>query len=204
MATVHPIGKKRSKQLALHDRAMDNLRFIRETMERAGSFTAVSGWGQVGIGVTALVAAVVASFQLSVDRWIAVWCVEATIALGIGGWTVARKTRAAGLPLLSGPGRKLALSLAPPLMTGALLTPVLVDAAVADALPGMWLLLYGSGVVAAGAYSVRIVPVMGLTFMLLGTFTLLAPATWGNAMMGLGFGFLHIAYGLLIAWRYGG
>lgn len=203
MATVHPI-KNRRENLALHDRAMDNLRFIRETMERAGSFTAVSGWGQVGIGVTALIAAFIASTRTSVDGWIAVWSVEAMLALAIGGLTVAKKTRAAGLPLLSGPGRKLALSLAPPLMTGAMLTPVLVEAGLVGPLPGMWLLLYGTGVVAAGSFSVRIIPIMGMAFMALGTFTLLAPVEWGNALMGLGFGFIHIAFGTLIAWRYGG
>jgi hypothetical protein len=85
-----------------------------------------------------------------------------------------------------------------------MMTAVLVDAGLLWPIPGMWLLLYGTGVVAAGAYSVGIVPVMGLSFMILGTFTLLAPAEWGNALMGLGFGGFHIVFGLLIAWRYGG
>jgi hypothetical protein len=205
MATVHRIPRPEvSENLALHDRAMDNLRFIRETMERAGSFTAVSGWGQVGIGVTALIAAAVAAGQESPEGWLAVWSIEAIVALAIGGWTVARKAHSAGLPLLYGPGRKVALSLAPPLMAGAMLTAVLFDAALIWPLPGMWLLLFGTGVIAAGAYSVRIVPVMGLSFMVLGVFTLLAPSGWGNALMGLGFGGLHIVYGLLIAWRHGG
>jgi hypothetical protein len=204
MASVHPIRPRRPEHLALHDRAMENLRFIRETMERAGSFTAVSGWGQVVIGCTALIAALVASLQPSDDGWIAVWSVEALLALGIGGGTVARKAYAAGLPLLSGPGRKLALSLAPPLVTGVILTAVLVEAGLLWPLPGMWLLLYGTGVVAAGAYSVRVVPVMGMTFMLLGTITFLAPIEWANVLMGIGFGGLHIGFGLLIAWRYGG
>ncbi len=183
---------------------MDNLRFIRETMERAGSFTAVSGWGQVAIGLTALVAAWIAGAQADAEGWMAVWSVEAFVALAIGGWAVARKAYIAGMPLLSGPGRKVALSLAPPLLAGAMLTAVLFEAGLLWPLPGMWLLLFGVGVVAAGAYSVRIVPVMGLSFMILGTFTLLAPPSWGNSLMGLGFGGIHIAFGLLIAWRYGG
>lgn len=188
----------------LHDRAMENLRFIRETMERAGSFTAVSGWGQVMIGCTALVAAVVAANQTAPDRWLAVWSVEALLALALGAWTVARKAYAAGMPILSGPGRKLALSFAPPLLAGAMLTAVLFEAGLVWPLPGMWLLLYGTGVIAAGAFSVRIVPVMGFSFMLFGVFTLLAPNAWGNTLMGFGFGGLHIIFGLLIAWRYGG
>ncbi len=205
MASVHPIQpRRRGDHLNLHDRAMENLRFIRETMERAGSFTAVSGWGQVMIGCTALVAAVVAANQTAPDRWLAVWSVEALLALALGAWTVARKAYAAGMPILSGPGRKLALSFAPPLLAGAMLTAVLFEAGLVWPLPGMWLLLYGTGVIAAGAFSVRIVPVMGFSFMLFGVFTLLAPNAWGNTLMGFGFGGLHIIFGLLIAWRYGG
>src|SRR5690606_24239266 len=134
----------------------------------------------------------------------AVWSGEAVLALGISGWTVARKAYSAGLPLLSGPGRKVALSVAPPLVAGAMLTAVLFDAGLLWPLSGMWMLLYGTGVVAAGAYSVRIVPVMGLSFMVLGTFALIAPAAWASALMGLGFGGFHIFFGVLIAWRYGG
>jgi hypothetical protein len=205
MGTLHRIPRQSvAENLALHDRAMENLRFIRETMERAGSFTAVSGGGQVAIGLTALLAAAIAAGQSTPERWLAVWSIEALVALAIGGFTVARKAYSAGLPLLYGPGRKVALSLAPPLLAGAMLTAVLFDASLLTPLPGMWLLLFGTGVVAAGAYSVRIVPVMGLSFMLLGVFALLAPSGWGNALMGLGFGGFHIFYGLLIAWRHGG
>jgi hypothetical protein len=205
MASVHPIRKRRrADDLALHDRAMDNLRFIRETMERAGSFTAVSGWGQVAIGITALIAAYAGSLQSDVYVWLGVWGLEALLALAIGGWTVAWKAHSAGLPMLSGPGRKLALSMAPPLVTGAILTIVLVEAGLVAPLPGMWLLLYGTGVVAAGTFSVRIVPVMGLCCMLVGFVALLSPPAWGDMLMAIGFGGVHIVFGLLIAWRYGG
>ena len=204
MASVHPLRRRnKSDHVALHDRAMENLRFIRETMERAGSFTAVSGWGQISIGVTAIIAAILAYLQPDPGRWLAVWTAEAGIALAIGGFTVARKAYSAGLPLLSGPGRKVALSLAPPLVVGAMLTAVLFEAQLIWPLGGMWMLLYGTGVIAAGAYSVRVVPVMGFSFMMLGMLALLAPS-WSDMLMGLGFGGLHIFFGLLIAWRYGG
>lgn len=205
MATVRPLSSRRPPEpVALHDRAMDNLRFIRETMERAGSFTAVSGWGEVAIGLTALVAAWVAQRQASDAAWLAVWSAEALLALGVGAWAVARKARAARMPLLSGPGRKVALALAPALIAGAVLTAVLFDAGLVGALPGTWMLLFGSGIVAAGVYSVRIVPVMGASFMVLGSAALVVPPEWGNALMALGFGGLHILFGSLIARRYGG
>jgi hypothetical protein len=204
MASVHPLSSRESEPVALHDRAMDNLRYIRETMERAGSFTAVSGWGIVTIGATAIAAAWLAGAMASPAGWLAVWTVEAVLALAIGVLSVARKARAAGMPLLSGPGRKVALILSPPLMAGAVLTAVMFGEGILAPLPGMWLLLFGAGVVAAGAFSVRIVPVMGLTFMLLGSAALLLPAGWGNGLMALGFGGLHIFFGVLIARRYGG
>jgi hypothetical protein len=204
MASVHPLSSRDSEPVALHDRAMDNLRYIRETMERAGSFTAVSGWGVVTIGATALVAAWVASRAEAPVVWLAVWVVEALLALAIGVISVAMKARSAGMPLLSGPGRKVALSLSPPLLAGAALTAVLFHGGLFELLPGMWLLLFGVGIVAAGSFSVRIVPVMGMSFMLLGMIAFLLPGSWGNGLMALGFGGLHILFGFLIARRYGG
>jgi hypothetical protein len=189
---------------ALHARAMDNLRFIRETMESAASFTAVSGWGQCAIGVTALGAAALASRQLKWSAWLLVWFVEAIVSLVISGWTMRRKARAASTPLLSRPGRKLALNFAPPAFVGALLTVALFRAGHMNVIPAMWLLLYGAGVVTGGAFSVKIVPVMGLCFMFLGTIALAAPAHLGDAFLAAGFGGLHIIFGVIIARRHGG
>jgi hypothetical protein len=189
---------------ALHDRAMDNLRFIRETMERASAFTAVPGWGQVAIGLTALFAALVASQQQTFEAWFAVWMTEAAVSAAIAGWTMYRKAHASDTPLLSSPGRKLISNLAPPMLVGALLTVVFYRAGLSAQLPGLWLLLYGTGVVTGGAFSVRPVPFMGLCFMFLGAGALFLPAAWGDALMAAGFGLLHIIFGLHIARNYGG
>lgn len=199
---LHPIEEQEPP--ALHARAMDNLRFIRETMESAASFTAVSGWGQCAIGVTALGAAALASRQTKERAWLLVWFVEALISLGISGWTMRRKARAASTPLLSRPGRKLALNFAPPAFVGALLTIALFRAGHMNMIPATWLLLYGAGVVTGGAFSVKILPVMGLCFMFLGTIALASPADWGNAFLAAGFGGLHLTFGVIIARRHGG
>jgi hypothetical protein len=189
---------------ALHERAMDNLRFIRETMERASAFTAVSGWAQVAIGMTAIMAALVAARQTHMRAWLAVWFTEALLSLVISGWAMSRKARTLETPLLSAPSRKVVFSLAPPLFAGALLTVPLYRAHLFDTIPGMWLLLYGTGIVTGGAFSVRIVPVMGLCFMLLGVLALFCPAAWANYLMAAGFGGLHILFGFIIARRHGG
>ena len=185
-------------------RAMDNLRFIRGVMESAVTFTAVSGWGQVVLGLTAIVTAIVASRQSLPWVRVATWVAEAGIAAGISVASMAIKSHAANMPLLSGPVRKLVLSFSPPMIVGAVLTAVLVLHGLYDYLPGIWMLLYGAAVVSAGTYSVRSVPVMGAAFMIVGTLTLFAPVSWSTALMMLSFGALHIAFGAWIAWRHGG
>ena len=189
---------------ALHDRAIDNIRFIRETMERASAFTAVPGWGQVAVGVTAIVASYVAVNETSARRWLFTWLAEAIIALLIAGWTMDRKARATDTPLLSGPARKVAFSLSPPLIVGALLTAVLFKLRVTSVIPGVWLLLYGTGVVTGGMFSVGIVPLMGICFMVLGAFALFVSPPWENWLLAAGFGGLHIIFGIIIARKYGG
>jgi len=189
---------------ALHDRAMDNLSFIRSAMERAGTFTAVPGWGGVAMGASALAAASVAATGDSVHGWLMIWLGEAVIGAGIGLVAMQRKARQIGAPVLGRQGRRFFLSYAPPIVVGALLTAVLYRGGLAAALPGTWLLCYGTGVVTGGAFSVRIVPVMGLCFMALGVVALAGPASWGNWLLAVGFGGLHIVFGALIARRYGG
>ncbi len=204
MSAARPLRPRPDVTPALHDRAIDNLRFIRETMERAGEFTAVPGWGGVAMGVTALAAAGLAAVQPIPDRWMMVWMGEAALGSLIGAVALISKASAAEVPLSSGPGRRFGLSYAPPMLVGVALTIVLYRAALFQALPGTWLLLYGTAVVTGGAFSVRIVPVMGLCFMALGALALFAPASWGDLFMAAGFGLLHIIFGVLIARRHGG
>ena len=204
MGSIHLVSPKTEEPPALHTRAMDNLQFIRETMERATAFTAISGWGLVAIGVTALAAGFVAGQQKSFKNWLTIWLAEALVALLIAGWSIDRKARATKTPLLSGPGRKVAFSLSPPLLAGAILSLVLYRTGSTNAIPGLWLLLYGTGVVTGGMFSVSVVPMMGLGFMALGAATLFAPAEFANWFMAAGFGGLHIVFGVIIARRYGG
>lgn len=189
---------------ALHDRALDNLTFIRQAMERAGSFTAVSGAGIIAIGVIALAASLIAAQQADANGWVTVWIVAAAAAVVIELSLTARKARALALPMDSGPGRKFALAFTPTLLAGAILTAALTPAAPRDLLVGTWLLLYGAGVTAGGALSVPVVPVMGVSFMVAGVVALLLPAAAANWMMLAGFGALHIVFGFFIARRYGG
>ncbi len=189
---------------SLHGQAMENLRYIREAMERSTSFTAVPGGGGILIGLTALIAAGLAETIPGEHRWMVVWGWELPLALFIGGVSMKRKARQANLKLMTGPGRKFVLSLAPPLIAGALISFALARVDSVEVLPGIWLLLYGAGVVTGGAFSVRVVPVMGFCFMSIGAVALFVSPDYGNLLMASGFGITHIVFGVIIARRYGG
>ena len=204
MKPVPLINETQPEPPALHDRAMDNLRYIRETMEAATAFTGISGWGEIAIGVTALAASVIAALQATFNAWLAVWIAEGLISLLIAGWSMDRKTRAIKMPLGSGPGRKAVFSLTPPMIAGGLLTIVLVQAGMINAIPGVWLLLYGTGVITGGMYSVKVVPIMGICLMALGALALFSPPAFGNWFMAVGFGGLHVVFGAIIVRKYGG
>jgi hypothetical protein len=190
--------------IAIHDRALENLTYIRSTMERAGSFTAIPGWGGVGMGVTALAASLLASRQISAENWLLVWIAEGFLAAAIGVFSMWHKARRTGISLLSESGRKFALGFLPPLATGGLLTVPLFVSGNLKTLAASWLMCYGSAVAAGGAFSARVVPIMGLAFLGSGALALLAPAGWRDASLAFGFGGLHILFGLIIVRKYGG
>lgn len=200
---------------ALSDRALDNLRFIRETMERAGTFTAISGRGITVTGIVALFATLAAGTRLDSPRWLVVWMAAALIAFSAAATLTVTKARASNANVTGALARKLALAFFPSLVAGAVLTAVALRAGWYSALPGMWLMMYGAAVMAGGAMSVPVVPVMGAMFMACGAVALAAPLVfvgWPpehraillNAIMAAGFGGLHILFGLAISRRYGG
>jgi hypothetical protein len=189
---------------ALRTVAIEDLRYIRETMERSAAFTAVPGWGTVVVGATALGAAWWASRQTSLGAWCAVWFLEAALAIGIAfAFTVIKATRAGG-PVWNAPARRFAVSFSVPLLAGAALTLAFLGAGDGAWMPGTWLLLYGAAMIAGGVFSVRVVPVMGACFAALGAVTLFLPHAWGDALLAAGFGGLHLVFGWIIARRHGG
>ena len=192
-----------TEPVELHERAMDNLQYIRRTLERAGSFTAVPGMGGVAMGMVALLAARLAVLQHGAGGWLAVWALAAVVAMAIGIAGAALKSRRFQIPLFSGPGRKFIAGFVPALLAGAVLTAVFYRAGISGFLPGVWLLLYGAAVLSGGSASVRVVPIMGACFMFVGTVALMLPG-WNDLLLPVGFGGLHLIFGTVIAVKYGG
>ena len=191
---------------AIHEHALDNLRYIRETMERAGSFTTIPGWGGVAIGATALVACTVAQRFTAAGAavWTRIWLGEAVLAGAIALLTMWRKGRKASIDFASAPARRFFVSYFAPIVSAALLTVLLIRANLVVALPALWLLMYGASFVSSGAFSIRVIPVMGVCFMILGVAAAFVPLAIGNVLMGAGFGALHLIFGFIIARSYGG
>lgn len=199
-----PVRSRRVRPAPLPAHAAEDLRFIRETMQNAASFTAVPGWGGVAMGITALATACIAPPPSNARRWFFTWIIAALVAFALGTLSVYWKAHRVGTPILTRPGRKFLLSLFPPLAAGGVISAAIYVAGQGHLLPGIWLLLYGVGVISAGTFSVPVVPAMGLCFLLLGVVAMFCPAAWANAVMAVGFGAPHILFGLIIARRYGG
>lgn len=202
--TKRPTGRRHHRETQIRVNAADDLRYIREAMEHSSRFTDLPGVGMVVIGCTALVATALARLPGTDSAWLAIWVAEGVLAFTFGLAAVALKARSNGSTLFALPTQKFFLGLLPGLLAGGALTAVLADSGRYDLLPGLWLLLYGTAVVSAGAHSIRIIPTMGLCFMALGVATLLAPSGFGDIGLAAGFGGLHIAFGIVIARRYGG
>ncbi|MBM3907201.1 MAG: hypothetical protein FJ363_03870 [Gemmatimonadetes bacterium] len=189
---------------ALADHAADQLAFIRETMTRAGRFTAVSGAGVMATGVVGSAAALLAARMTTPEAWLVVWLVAAVVAIAVTLVFITRKAARSGQSLSAGPARTFALAFAPPLAAGALLTAALALGGAWQYLPGMWLVCYGAAVVSGGAFSVRAVPVMGTVLVALGAITLFAPVGAHPWLLGAGFGGVHLLFGYIIARYHGG
>jgi len=197
------LDDRKDRPVALHDRAIDDLRFIRETMVRSAAFTAISGWGVGAMGLVAIGAFLLAR-GATPTGWVATWALAAVIAFIVSVSATLRKASRIGETLMHGPGRRLVLGAAPALLVGGLLTWPILQSGRIELLPPMWILLYGTAVTAGGTFSVRPVPLMGVAFLVVGAGALLLPTGFENATMLAAFGGLHLIFGPWIARRHGG
>lgn len=193
-----------SNPSAMQTHAESQLSFIRSTMERASCFTAVPGWGGVMMGITAIIAAAAASQAPTSEQWIIIWMGAAMLGVSIGLTAVWRKAKKANVEMFSGTGRRFWISFGTPVLVAGVITLALLLRNQTMMLPGIWLLCYGTGVITGGAFSVKIIPIMGGCFLLLGIIALFTPPSWGDAFMATGFGGLHILFGIIITRKYGG
>ena len=184
------------------DYAKETLAYIRQTMESASTFTAVSGWGMMTVGAIGLIAAGLV-WRMGAPTDLSVWLSAAVLSIVTAGVSTATKARILNAPLWSGALRKIVWVMAPALTAGAVLTYTLAMEGDRHLLPGTWLALYGAGVTAGGVFSVRALRGMGVLLLVLGVIALLAPRV-GLLFLAVGFGGLHLGFGAYIVKRHGG
>jgi len=187
--------------VALESHALGTLNYIRASIDAAGTF-AVPGTAGIAMGTAGLAAAFLAAIPRLAGYWIPIWLMAAVGAAAVGGMLIARQSARGELMLYRGPTRKFILCLCPALLAGAVLTAVLAQAGEARLIAGMWLLLYGCAVLSAtimtAPTSVRLLGSLGVLFVLFGAVAFEVPVRWHNLILGLGFGALHLIYGVLI------
>lgn len=207
MGITSPLRKDRPEQdepVNIGDRAIDNVKFIREMMERSASFTAVPGYGGILMGVTAVAAAYIANTQVYLRDSLMTWLIEAFLAFAIGFLAMWQKSKIAGQSLFSTPARKFAYGFIPPLVVGVVIVLGLGRYEYYYVMAPVCMLCYGAAVACGGAFSSRVVPVMGWCFIALGIVAFILPSSYAQIMMGASFGLLHIIFGAIIARKYGG
>jgi hypothetical protein len=186
---------------AIESRALGTLAYIRASIESSSSMD-VPGMAGIVMGIIGVLAAVVVSLPFGAAHWLGIWVAAALIAFALGGALVARQAARRGQSRFLGPVRKFLLCLCPALFAGAVLTLVLATAGMVNDIPGMWLLLYGCAVLSASTVTIagiaRLICFMGTLFVALGLMTFALPAMAHTAMLGLGFGVLHIVFGILM------
>lgn len=184
--------------------AVENLRYIRSTIEAAHTFTTVPGKGCIAMGITALAAVGLESIPALAPFWLEIWLGAAIVACGAALWFMEQKARAQGLSLRRAVARRFFMTLAPAFLSGAILTTALAGHVDREIITGMWLLLYGTGLSACGLFAVPAVFTAGLAFMGLGAATLWLPPGSAHIVLALGFGGVHLALGATIARNHGG
>jgi uncharacterized protein (TIGR00645 family) len=161
----------------------EDLRYIRDTIAAAGTFTTVPGKGCIAMGITALAASGLESLPGLAPSWLPIWVGAAIMACAVALYFMEEKAKAQGLSLRRAVARRFFMTLVPAFVAGGVLTAALVHEIGRNSITGLWLLLYGSGLAACGVFAVPAVLVAGLAFMALGTVALGLPASWSPAIL---------------------
>jgi hypothetical protein len=199
--------------------AEENLRIIRELMERSTKYSTFSGFSGVFAGLVAIAGCLVQHFVIRSlpggSRTVAFlinWSAVIALAIGVDFLLTKRRAPLVGKTILSRLGKQMALASAPGLGMGALLTLWFLHNNMEQHIYPVWMLAYGVAVRAVGLFSQTEVSRLGWAFLGAGALALLLDALpWpavpashlGLWMIAISFGGFHIVYGIAVSRRDG-
>jgi len=186
-----------TKTVNLDAHAAATLRYIRASMDAAARVS-IPGSAGIVMGIIGVAAAAISLAPPFKQHWHLVWLSAAPVAASAGGLLLTRPASLLSFTASGTAGRKLAFCLLPSLFAGAAMTLVLWSGDRMNAVPGTWLLLYGCALISASVPTTALVAWMGICFVGLGIAALFAPFVPQMILLGLGFGGLHIVFGILM------
>lgn len=199
-------------------RAADELKVIRQLMERPIRYSTMSGASAILAGLAALAGAITSQYisqrypsQTACSAnglvWLGVFCV----ALVSNIMLTRIRERKHGMPFWSSLKRRILLTIVPPFVMGTGLTLAVAhhEAAIAGVsqwglIAALWMAFYGLALWQVGEFSKPEVRLLGVAFLLMALPTAGLWQGWPYVALGVAFGGFHIVYGIIVWMRHGG
>ncbi len=202
----------------MKEKYIEDLKEIKEIMNRSTRFISLSGLSGVSTGIIALTGAFIAhqSFFKSQDYLVynavdinrddmihLLLMAFATLILSIGSaiFFTLRKTRQRNQSLFNQQSKELLINLLIPLITGGLLCLVLLLEGFVGLLPPLTLIFYGLALVNGSKYTLPEIRNLGLIEISIGLLAIQF-IQYGLVFWAFGFGLMQIIYGLIVQKKY--
>ncbi|GHT62782.1 hypothetical protein FACS189451_07960 [Bacteroidia bacterium] len=192
----------------------EDIKAIREMMEKSSKFLSLSGLSGVVAGVTALIGAAFAYFYLLRDpsltdytrtQEVLILLADAllvlTVSIGFGVYFSWKKAKKNHRKLLNSVTKLVLYHLAIPLITGGIFSLVFLLRDNIDMVASATLIFYGIALVSASKYTFDEIQYLGLTEIVLGLLSAIFMHK-GVIFWSVGFGLCHIFYGLAMYIKY--
>lgn len=191
------------------DESLKTLREIHSIMDRSARFISLSGWSGVWAGCVALVGAYIAHDWLIIqqhqyisDAQFVMLALAVLVVALIGGYFfTARKAKKKGHTIWNSASRQLLMNMAIPLTSGGIFSFALLLNGDVQYIAPAFLSFYGLALVFGGRFTLSEIKYLGYLELILGAANLFFPG-YGLYFWIVGFGFLHILYGIFMWNKY--
>ncbi len=199
------------------DKYIDDLKDIKDLMNRSSKFISLSGWSGISIGIVALIAAFIA--HLKIKNWytlnsfdgiingkaidalkedlLIIAAITLILSLGFGIIFTINKSKRINQKLWSKQSKTLLINLLIPLIIGGILCLLFIQKGNYGVVAPLTLLFYGLALINASSYTIGEIKSLGILNCILGLIGVYQIGI-GIILWGIGFGVLHIIYGILM------